>query len=279
MEFILLRFARGEDDVDDVLLDFLVHIDVGDHPTGLDDVFRLDDFRRFGTAALQQVHADDIALLLLLGIGYPRLEHETVHLRLGQRIGALLFERVLGGQHEERLRQRPGLVADSHLPLLHGLEQGTLYLGGRTVNLVGKHEIGENGTALDIKLLPLLGVYQRPDDVGRQQVGRELNAAETRVHRFGERRYGKRLGKSRYPLQQDVPVGKEAYQQGVDEVPLSHDDFPYLPAQRIHEQAFALDALVQFIDVYYFVHFRANILPYIPRRTAAAGLSRSLLAE
>ena len=34
------------------------------------------------------------------------LEHEPVDLRLGQRIGALLLDRVLRGQHEERLRQR-----------------------------------------------------------------------------------------------------------------------------------------------------------------------------
>ena len=37
-----------------------------------------------------------------------------------------------------------GLAADRDLPLLHGFEQRRLHLGGRAVDLVGKHEIGED---------------------------------------------------------------------------------------------------------------------------------------
>ena len=35
-----------------------------------------------------------------------QLEQEAIELRLGQRIGALHLERVLRGQHEERLLER-----------------------------------------------------------------------------------------------------------------------------------------------------------------------------
>ena len=41
-----------------------------------------------------------------LGIVDEHVEHEAVELRFGQRIGAFLLDRVLRGQHEERLGQR-----------------------------------------------------------------------------------------------------------------------------------------------------------------------------
>ena len=56
---------------------------------------------------LAAAHAQqDFLLLVPRGIADPHLEHEAVELRLGQRIGALLLDRVLGGEHEERLLER-----------------------------------------------------------------------------------------------------------------------------------------------------------------------------
>ena len=118
-----------------------------------------------------EVHAHDVALLLLLGVGYFGFEHETVHLRFGQRVGSLLLQRVLRGQHQKGLRQRIGVVADGHLTLLHGLQQCRLHLGRGAVDFVRQHEVGEYGAFLDDELLVLLRVDQRTDQVGRQQVG------------------------------------------------------------------------------------------------------------
>ncbi len=44
-----------------------------------------------------------LLLLLERGIADPDIEHEPVELGLGQGIRALLLDRVLGGDHEERL--------------------------------------------------------------------------------------------------------------------------------------------------------------------------------
>ena len=49
---------------------------------------------------------DDPELFFLLGIIDEDVEHEAVELRFGQRIGAFLLDRVLRGQHEERIGQR-----------------------------------------------------------------------------------------------------------------------------------------------------------------------------
>src|SRR5256885_6518227 len=44
-----------------------------------------------------------------------QFEHEAVELCLGQGIGALLLDRVLGGEHEERRREGMGLTGRRHL--------------------------------------------------------------------------------------------------------------------------------------------------------------------
>ena len=51
------------------------------------------------------------------------LDEESVHLRFGQLIGAELFDRILRGDHHERLRYGMGHAIDGDLLLLHDLEQ------------------------------------------------------------------------------------------------------------------------------------------------------------
>ena len=54
---------------------------------------------------------------------------EPVELGLGQRVGALVLDRVGGREHVEGVGQREGLALDGDLPLLHRLEQRGLGLG------------------------------------------------------------------------------------------------------------------------------------------------------
>ena len=64
--------------------------------------------------------------LLQLGVpreGHVHLEEEAIQLRLGQWVGALHLERVLGGQDKERSWQRAGGLANADGLLLHGFEQ------------------------------------------------------------------------------------------------------------------------------------------------------------
>ena len=68
------------------------------------------------------------------------VEEEAVELGLGQREGALVLDRVLGGDHHEGVGQRPGDAAGGDLPLGHGLEEGGLHLGRGAVDLVDEDE-------------------------------------------------------------------------------------------------------------------------------------------
>ena len=90
------------------------------------------------------VAGQHLLLLLEARVADQQLEQEAVELRLGQRIGALVLDRVLRGDDDERLGQRMRRALDRHLPLLHRLEQRGLGLRRRAVDLVGEQQVRED---------------------------------------------------------------------------------------------------------------------------------------
>ena len=80
----------------------------------------------------------------LVGIADVDLQQEAIELGFGQRIGAFLLERVLGGQHMERRRHVVPLAGNGDVMLLHGLQQRRLGLGAGAVDLVGHQQLGED---------------------------------------------------------------------------------------------------------------------------------------
>ena len=66
----------------------------------------------------------------------------------GKRIGALLLDRILRRQDQERIGQMVGVVAERHLAFLHRFEQRALHLGRRAIDFIGQNEIGENRAVL-----------------------------------------------------------------------------------------------------------------------------------
>ena len=69
-----------------------------------------------------------------------------------------------------------GLAVDGDLALLHRLEQRRLRLRRGPVDLVGEHDVGEQRARLEAELLGRALVDADADEVGGQQVGRELDA-------------------------------------------------------------------------------------------------------
>ena len=122
-----------------------------------------------------------------------QLEHETIDLRLRQRISPFLLDRILRRQYQERLLQGIRLVADGDLLFLHRFEQGALHFRGGAIDFVSQHEIGEDRALLDRKIPRARIVNLRADDVGGQQIGRELDALEGEVQSLRERADGERF--------------------------------------------------------------------------------------
>ena len=165
-----------------------------------------------------------------VGISDVDLEEKPVELGFGERVGALLLKRILGGQNVERRRQVVSDAGDGNMVLLHGLEQRRL--GSRTgpIDLVGHQQLGENRTVHETECAATVGrlVHDfRSGDVGGHQIGGELNAflRQTEDGSKGLNQFC--LGQSGNADQQTVSPGK---QRGKD--PLGHrflavDDLTY----------------------------------------------------
>ena len=134
-----------------------------------------------------QLALEDPELLLDRRIAERGAKEEPVELGLGQRERALLLDRVLGRDQEERGRQRPARAVDRHLPLGHPLEQRRLRLRQRAVDLVDEEDVGEDRAGPELEP-PLLRVPDRQSgDVGRLQVRRALDPARRSRRRSSRR--------------------------------------------------------------------------------------------
>ena len=218
----------------------------------------VDDGAGSGRAGGLRHQFENLPLLGARRIADLELEHEAVHLRFGQRIRAFLLDGILRGEHEERFVELVGLVADGDLLFLHGFEQRALHLGGRAVDFVGEHEVGEDRAFARGEAAGLRIVNLRADDVGGQHVRRELQAREFHVHAVRQRFHGERLGQAGHAFEEDVAVGQQADDEPLGQIILADDDLAEFVEQRVREGAGFLDRFVDGVDSC--VHVRFLIL-------------------
>ncbi len=135
---------------------------------------------------------------------------EPVELRLRQRVGALVLDRVLRRDHHERPAERIGDAVDCDLALLHALEERRLGLGRRAIHLVDEQQAREYRPGTKLELIRPLVEDVDARDVGRQKIRRELEPRERAVERARERLREHRLPDARKVLDDQVPLGDEA---------------------------------------------------------------------
>ena len=169
----------------------------------------------------------------------------------GSGIGALLLDRVLGRQHEERIGQVVGGAAGGDLVLLHRLEQRGLGLGRRAVDLVGQHDVGEDRALHEPERAPAGGQVLLDDvgagDVARHQVGRELDPVERQVERLRHGLHHQRLGQAGHADQQGVAAAQDGGEDALDDVVLADDplgDLAAQPGDRLGQALELLDVVV-----------------------------------
>ena len=103
------------------------------------------DLDDLGRRLAPVVSSEYRALVFRTRIADDGFEDEAVELGLRQWIGAFVLDRVLRREHEKWVGQRERLAFEGDLPLLHRLEQRALRLRGRAVDLVGEHNVREDG--------------------------------------------------------------------------------------------------------------------------------------
>ncbi len=202
--------AAGVDDVDDVRDEHRLDVNPFDGGTYRVELGRVGDLADHDlVGAAREPAGDHLDLVADCRVSEVGADDEPVELRLRQGIGALGLHGVLGGDHEERVRQPVGGAIDRDLELLHRLEQRGLGLGRCPVDLVGEHELGEHRAATERRVTGVHVDHGRPRDVARQHVGRELDAGEAEAGRRGDRPRGKGLGDSWDVVEQHMSTGEQ----------------------------------------------------------------------
>ena len=225
------RLPRRLHDVDGVLQRARIERDIVGGALEVEQGLGREHHRRGGRR--HAVAADDLGLLAGRRVVHEDLHQEAIPLGLGQGVHALVLDGVLGGHDEERLGDGERLSADGDLVLGHDLEQRRLHLGRSPVDLVGQQEVDEHRAQLDIELLAALAPDARAGDVGRQEVGGELDAGEGAAHGDGEGLHGQGLGQTGHALEQQVPAGEQADQEALDHAVLADDDPLDLPRHHL----------------------------------------------
>ena len=173
------------------------------------------------------------------GIADRQPRHEAIELRLGEGVGALRLDRVLGRQEHEGVGQRVRHAVHRHLALGHGLEHGRLGLGRSPVDLVTEHEVGEERPGLEGQH-PAPVRQRRAGDVAGHEIGRELDAAEGEPGDGRERPRDQRLRHPGHVLDHDVAAGEHGGQQDLEDVALA-DDGPFHLVEQVVGRGGQLD--------------------------------------
>ena len=224
-ELVVLRVAGGEDDVDDVVAHFFIHVERVHDGAGGHDLLEFDDTLDVEVRLRESHGVEDAALFFEARIADDDLQHEAINLRFGQRVGAFLIDWIFCREDEEGRWEFVRFATERDLPLLHRFEQCGLHFCGGAIDFIGEHEVGENG-AFGGVIFSVAGIVdERADDVRWQQVGRKLNTAECRVNRRCERADGERFCEAGHAFEEDVSIRQQADEQAVNEMLLADDDF------------------------------------------------------
>ena len=98
--------AGGVHQAHDVLGDRLVDVDLLDRRLHLAQLLEVEHLLDVVERVASLLLVEDDDLLHRLRIAEAEAKHEAVELGLGQREGALVLDRVLGGDDQERARHR-----------------------------------------------------------------------------------------------------------------------------------------------------------------------------
>ena len=140
----------------------------------------------------------------------------------------------MGSQHEKRLDKLSNFAASGDALFLHCFKHGRLSFGRGAVDFIGQDQVGENWPFLKHELAPPAWRFHhnvRAHDIGRHQIGRELNAAERNVEHVAKSAHQQRLAQTGNAFEQNVAACKKGHQRAIDDFVMADDDFADFAAQ------------------------------------------------
>ena len=126
---------------------------------------------------------------------------------------------------------------DADLPLRHRLQQRGLRTRRGAVDLIHQQDVGHDRAFLEVEVSGLGVVDGDAQHVGRQQVGRALNAPELASQRQRQRPRQDGLAHAGHVLQQRVAAAQQGDQQPADHLLLARITLPTFVDDRLRPTA------------------------------------------
>ena len=166
---------------------------------------------------------DDRQLLVVLGVADEDLQHEAVDLRLGQRVRALRLDRVLRRHDEERLGT--GCVSCAIVTWRSCITSSSAdctFAGARLISSASR-KLQKTGPSSVSNVAGRRQEDARADEVGRDEVRRELDALEAPVEHLRGRLDRERLRQAGHALDQQVAAREQADEDALEHRVLARD--------------------------------------------------------
>ena len=160
-----------------------------------------------GSRAFRSGLSDHFGFVIFRKVFNHDIEHETIQLGFGQRICSFHLDGILCGKNKEGFVQRIASSGSCDLVFLHGLEQGGLGFGRRSIDFIGQQDICKNRSGNEPHGSSTIFVflqYFRARDVGGHEVGSKLDAIETEVEQLSDGFHQQCFGKTWRSRQQAV---------------------------------------------------------------------------
>ena len=177
-----------------------------------------------GSRSRRSPSASSAQLVRGVRISERDAHEEPVELRFGQTERAELLEGILRRDHEERVGQPVRRHVDADLPLFHRLEQRALRLRARAIHFVREQQLGEDRALLERERAARRVEHGDADDVGGQQVARELHALPGEAEHVRQRMRERRLADAGDVFDQEVAARDEAREREPHGVWLAEED-------------------------------------------------------
>ena len=186
--------------------------------------------------------AHHVQFIIFLEMVHDDLEHEAVELRFWQRVCALEFDGILGGEHVERLFEYVRGSLNRDAVLLHRLQERRLCLGGCAIDLIRQHDVRKNRSrsehhAASTRVRVFLDNVGACD-VRRHHVRSELDSRELEIQDLSDGVDQQRLCQPGNTEKQAITTHKERKKHLLDHLFLPDYELPYLGydllAPRLH---------------------------------------------
>src|SRR5882762_2792315 len=219
----VLTLARAVDDLESIVVEAGVDFDVRDGVLHGQHIADIGDRVERIEWIIAHALAKNFLFRFVRGIAHFDAHQKAVELRFRKWISTVMLDRILGGDHEKRPRQRQSFAVNRDLRFVHGFEKRGLRARRGAIDFVGEDHVCENRAGTKFKFARLGIVDAHTENVAREQIRGELDALEAAVKGFCESLRESRFADAGNVFDQQMAAREQRHQSELDGVFLAVD--------------------------------------------------------